>query len=287
MEYQEPIEHSEIIKRYEDILKKTPHSYLFVPLANAYIEKGEPEKAIAVAQEGLLAHPDYISAKMVLAKAFYDCQRIADAKKESLEVLQAKPDNLLAHKILIDIYMSENDQKKAGELIERLKELSPGDTNMELLISSLEIKLNQASSEKAPKEEFGEKEQPDSNDLNTETLAKIYEDQELYDKALETYQKILDKRPDDESIQKKIEELKSKKAKEQSGAKEKEPEKDIEEEEILKDVIEDKESIQEIHQLFLSKETGGEEEPSSPEDSKKVINTLENWMKNIESKKDE
>ena len=286
MEYQEPIEHSEIIKRYEDTLKKTPHSYLFVPLANAYIEKGEPEKAIAVAQEGLLAHPDYISAKMVLAKAFYDCQRIADAKKESLEVLQAKPDNLLAHKILIDIYMSENDQKKAGELIERLKELSPGDTNMELLISSLEIKLNQASSEKAPKEEFGEKEQPDSNDLNTETLAKIYEDQELYDKALETYQKILDKRPDDESIQKKIEELKSKKAKEQSGAKEKEPEKDIEEEEILKDVIEDKESIQEIHKLFLSKETGGEEEPSSPEDSKKVINTLENWMKNIESQKD-
>lgn len=44
METQEPLEYSEAIKIYEDILELNPHSYIFVPLANAYLETGMPKR---------------------------------------------------------------------------------------------------------------------------------------------------------------------------------------------------------------------------------------------------
>jgi tetratricopeptide (TPR) repeat protein len=280
-------DYSEIISRYEKILKDFPHSCLFVPLANAYIETGTPEKAIAVAKEGLMMYPDYAGAKMVLAKAYSQCQRMEEARKECLKVLESYPDNLLAYRFLLDIYLYENNKKEAVHLMNRLKDVLGKDMNLREFVLSLEAKLDEFDrKEPVPYKKAGSKQA--LSDINTETLARLYEEQGLLDQAIATYKKVLKDRPDDEAIRTKIQEL-EKQQDEEMPEIEEEPEiipLEENDDETLENVIDDQESLKEIRNLFPSilKEEK-EEESSYPSQDKKVIQTLENWMKNIESTK--
>ncbi|HUU49889.1 MAG TPA: tetratricopeptide repeat protein [Nitrospinota bacterium] len=299
METQEPLEYSEAIKIYEDILKLNPHSYIFVPLANAYLKTGMPEKAIEIAKEGLKEYPDFASARMVLARAYYDCQRIDEAKEESLGVLQSHSDNLLAYKLLVDIYLLKNNIEEAKKLIERLKDLDTKNLEIKGLISSLEKKLNQLRSQRPQAEinkeiesEEAEEEKISQDDISTKTLAKIYEEQGLLEKAIETYRKILRGSPENESILEKIKQLENKLETKgpqpEKPSDESTPQATEEKDEILNTRIDDREAIKEIRMMFPNEEE--KEKPSSSEDisirNKKVMNTLEYWLKDIESSKD-
>lgn len=299
METQEPLEYSEAIKIYEDILKLNPHSYIFVPLANAYLKTGMPEKAIEIAKEGLKEYPDFASARMVLARAYYDCQRIDEAKEESLGVLQSHSDNLLAYKLLVDIYLLKNNVEEAKKLIEGLKDLDTKNLEIKGLISSLEKKLTQLLSQK-PQAEINKEIEPEEakeekisqDDISTKTLAKIYEEQGLFEKAIETYRKILRDSPENESILEKVKQLENKLetkgTQPEKPTDESTPQATEEKDEILNTRIDDREAIKEIRMMFPSEEE--KEKPSSSEDisigNKKVMNTLEHWLKDIESSKD-
>lgn len=299
METQEPLEYSEAIKIYEDILKLNPHSYIFVPLANAYLKTGMPEKAIEIAKEGLKEYPDFASARMVLARAYYDCQRIDEAKEESLGVLQSHSDNLLAYKLLVDIYLLKNNVEEAKKLIEGLKDLDTKNLEIKGLISSLEKKLTQLLSQR-PQAEINKEIEPEEakeekisqDDISTKTLAKIYEEQGLFEKAIETYRKILRDSPENESILEKVKQLENKLetkgTQPEKPTDESTPQATEEKDEILNTRIDDREAIKEIRMMFPSEEE--KEKPSSSEDisigNKKVMNTLEHWLKDIESSKD-
>jgi len=281
-------DYSGIISLYEKILRDFPHSCLFVPLANAYIETGTPEKAIAVAKEGLMTYPDYASAKMVLAKAYSQCQRMDEARKECLEVLESYPDNLLAYRLLMDIYLYEEDKKEAVHLMNRLKDVLGRDMNMREFVLSLEAKLDEFDrKEPIPYKKAGSKQA--LSDINTETLARLYEEQGLLDQAIATYKKVLKDRPEDEAILEKIQEL-EKQQDEEIPEVEEESEtaflKENNDDETLENVIDDQESLKEIRNLFPSilKEEKKEESPY-PAQNKKVIQALETWIKNIESTK--
>jgi len=299
METQEPLEYSEAIKIYEDILKLNPHSYIFVPLANAYLKTGMPEKAIEIAKEGLKEYPDFASARMVLARAYYDCQRLDEAKEESLGVLQSHSDNLLAYKLLVDIYLLKNNIEEAKKLIEGLKDLDTKNLEIKGLISSLEKKLNQLLSQRPQAEinkeiesEEAKEEKISQDDISTKTLAKIYEEQGLFEKAIETYRKILKDSPENESILEKIKQLENKLETKgpqtEKPSDESTPQATEEKDEILNTRIDDREAIKEIRMMFPNEEE--KEKPFSSEDisirNKKVMNTLEHWLKDIESSKD-
>lgn len=315
MELPEPLEYSEVIEIYEDILKKNPHSTIFVPLAHAYLKTENPERAIEILTERLSAYPDYTSARMALAEAYYTTERMDDAKKECLSVLTSNPDNLSAYKLLINIFLAENNKEEADKLIEKLKDLDPDDTRIQEFISSLEASLQKPPAQEKPeeikREAFeeaeeepgepgeGQEEEKPKKDISTKTLAQIYEKQGLISRALETYKKILEDDPENELIVEKIIELEARLDAEELEEETEDTEDEEKRDEALKDVIGDKEAIQEIRDLFPEEE--GEEiplpeeeekeEPSlseeAPKEDKKVVDVLEDWLKNIESKKDE
>ena len=94
------------ISKYKEQLAKDPKSRAFVPLADAYRQMGECEEAISIAKEGVSHHPHYVGGKMALARASYEYGD-TDVAQELLEaVLRTSPDNLLANRILAEIYVS-------------------------------------------------------------------------------------------------------------------------------------------------------------------------------------
>lgn len=120
----------------------------------------------------------------------------------------------------------------------------------------------------------------------------IYEKQGLIDKAIETYKIMLKDYPENEVISEKIEklenELETKAPQPEKHSDKSTPQVTEKNDEVLNNIIDDKEAIQEIHMLFPTEEE--EEKPSEAKDisikNKKVINTLERWLKDIESSED-
>ncbi len=64
------IEINDRISKCEKLLGADPKSQIFAALAEAYRKKGNIQKAQEICLQGLKIHPDYSSARIVLAKIF-------------------------------------------------------------------------------------------------------------------------------------------------------------------------------------------------------------------------
>ena len=60
------------IRALEDALNKDPKSKTFALLADYYRQLGEYEKAIEICDNGLVEHPNFLNAFMVLGKIYFD-----------------------------------------------------------------------------------------------------------------------------------------------------------------------------------------------------------------------
>ena len=60
------------IRRYEERLARDPTSLAFAPLADAYRKTGRVRDAIRLCREGLERFPQYVTARLILAKALLD-----------------------------------------------------------------------------------------------------------------------------------------------------------------------------------------------------------------------
>jgi tetratricopeptide (TPR) repeat protein len=91
------------INKYLAILSKDPGSMVFAPLTEAYRKAGNLDEAIAVAQDGLNIHPNYVSGMVALGRAYFDKGMISEAKETLDKVLVLAPDNIIAANILEEI----------------------------------------------------------------------------------------------------------------------------------------------------------------------------------------
>ena len=60
------------IRRYEERLARDPMSLVFAPLADAYRKAGRTQDAIRLCREGLARFPQYVTARLILAKALLE-----------------------------------------------------------------------------------------------------------------------------------------------------------------------------------------------------------------------
>ena len=98
------------IARYIAILEKDPSSTVFAPLAESFRRLGWLDEAIKVSIEGLKIHPGHLSARVALARAYYDKKFFKEAMAEIEDVLRAAPDNILAQRLLKDIEAATMNQ---------------------------------------------------------------------------------------------------------------------------------------------------------------------------------
>ena len=100
------IQNIEVLK---DKVKKDPSSKLFLPLAEAYKERGMLDESTKVLLQGLEKQPEYHSARVALGKVYLKKDMLAEAQAEFAKVVEAVPDNLFAHKKLMEIYYHNSD----------------------------------------------------------------------------------------------------------------------------------------------------------------------------------
>lgn len=130
------------IKKYEDILAKDPKSYCFAPLSELYRKLGLLDDAVGVAKQGTDLHPEYIGGFMALGRALFEKGAREDAKISLEKVALATPENLLAQKILSQIYQEEGNLTAAEKALQLLVTFNPEDTESTLALEVLQRSIS-------------------------------------------------------------------------------------------------------------------------------------------------
>lgn len=125
------------IKKYEETLAKDPQSYCFAPLAELYRKLGLLDDAVNVAKRGCEIHPEYVGGHMALARAHFDKGLKDEAKTAFEKVVRATPENLLAQKLLSQIYIEEGNTVAAINALRMMLSLNPGDMESQIMLDSL------------------------------------------------------------------------------------------------------------------------------------------------------
>ena len=131
---QQPPLFREYLQRY----KEDPTSRVFAPLAEAYRRLGRVDEAIEICREGLEHHPDFHGGRVALAKCYLEKKLFAEARAELEKVVKIVPENLLAQRLLGDIYLALKHPREALHCYKMALLLSPSDVALAERVHALE-----------------------------------------------------------------------------------------------------------------------------------------------------
>src|SRR5262245_5474234 len=124
-------------------LAKDPQSKVFLPLAEEYCKSGMWQEAAAVLEDGLKYYPGFITAMVVLGRAYDQLGQVTKAKAVLEEAVKLSPDNLRAHRILIKIYAAQGMTSQALKSCDVILSLNPCDEEAR----TVQAKLKRATSD--------------------------------------------------------------------------------------------------------------------------------------------
>ncbi len=108
-------------------LAKDPHSKVFLPLAEEYCKAGMWQEAAGVLEDGLKYYPGFITAMVVLGRAYDQLGQPTKAKAVLEEAVKQSPENLRAHRTLIKIYVAQGQAEAAIKSCDVILALNPRD----------------------------------------------------------------------------------------------------------------------------------------------------------------
>lgn len=115
------------IDRLATQLAKDPHSKAFLPLAEEYCKVGMWEEAVAVLEDGLKHYPGFITAMVVLGRAYNQLKQLTKARAVLEGAVKLSPDNLRAHRTLTKIYASQGLTEEALKSCRVILAMNPRD----------------------------------------------------------------------------------------------------------------------------------------------------------------
>ena len=122
------------IDRYKEIMQKDPNSREFLTLAELYRKLGVAEEATTILREGLNRHPDFVDARLAMARVYLTQGQVEDAAREFEEVIRQDPANFVAYKLLGEIAMQKQDHEKAAERFGAAYNLEPDDAECKVML---------------------------------------------------------------------------------------------------------------------------------------------------------
>lgn len=139
------------IERLQKKVEKEPNPGAFLQLAEEYRKEGMLHEALKVCQDGLKRHPNYWSTRVSLGRVYYELGQSEQAREELEKVVKAVPDNLLANRILGDIYFNAHRLDEALKRYKLVQMLSPSDQEVAGFIQKIESQQSgRAPQPKAP-----------------------------------------------------------------------------------------------------------------------------------------
>lgn len=225
------------IRRFEDRYAENPDSLVFVRLADLHREAGDPDRALEVVREGLRRHPDYASGHLVRGRCLKALGEREEAETAFRRVLELDGGNPVALRSLADLAVDRGDPGDARGHLREILDADPGNESAREMLRSLadgagdgppgdegpDSPPGETDGDRSPAfgsadaeelrarvEELGREiergEGPEATDseLATETLAGLYQAQGLYREAVEMYERLLERRPDDEDLRRRL-----------------------------------------------------------------------------------
>ncbi|HEV2670120.1 MAG TPA: tetratricopeptide repeat protein [Gemmatimonadales bacterium] len=113
------------IEKLEARFNDNPKGRNFAPLADAYRKAGLIDNAIALCQNGLLLHPDYVSAHIVYARCLVDKKDDPAAQGVFKRVLELDGENIIALRALADLAERNGRSEEEVEWLSRLLNADP------------------------------------------------------------------------------------------------------------------------------------------------------------------
>lgn len=115
----------ESIEKYQEILRKDPNSQVFAALADAYRELGLIDQAEKIARHGIQRHPSYVSGFVALGRIMMVKESWKDAEFSLAKATSLSPENILAHQLLGQLYLSSNRPAEALRAYKMVLFLNP------------------------------------------------------------------------------------------------------------------------------------------------------------------
>jgi tetratricopeptide (TPR) repeat protein len=175
-------------------LASDPHSTVFAQLADAYRKEGNFEEAIRVCTEGLRRRPKYAAAYIVLGRAHHESGDLPAAREAFQRVTQLAPDNVLAYGFLGQIAEAQNEIPQALDAYRIALTLYPFDKQIRAAIARLEAQAARETPSASPA--LAEARAVPKEPLASETLAELYASQGLYERAAQTYERVISDAPE-------------------------------------------------------------------------------------------
>ena len=122
------------IDRYKDIMQKDPNSREFLTLAELYRKLGVAEEATKILRDGLTRHPDYVEARLAMARVYLTQGQVEDATREFEEVIRQDTGNFVAYKLLGEIAMQKQDHEKAADRFGAAYKIKPEDPECKVML---------------------------------------------------------------------------------------------------------------------------------------------------------
>jgi len=127
------------IDRLATQLAKDPQSKAFLPLAEEYCKVGMWEEAVSVLEEGLKYYPGFITAMVVLGRAYDQLKQPTKARAVLEGAVKLSPENLRAHRTLIKIYVAQGLSQEALNSCSVILAMNPKDEEALAVQASVEI----------------------------------------------------------------------------------------------------------------------------------------------------
>lgn len=109
---------TDVVEKYQTILRHNPMSQVFAPLADAYLERGLDLQAEELLEQGTQRHPLFASGFVILGKTKLKMQKLEEAELALKKALELSKQNILAHQLLGDTFLA---QKKPFEALKAYK----------------------------------------------------------------------------------------------------------------------------------------------------------------------
>lgn len=139
------------IEKLQKKLEKEPNSLIFLQLAEEYRKESQYDQALRTCQDGLRRHPNYWSARVAMGRIYYEMGSSDKAREELEKVTKAVPDNLLANKLLGDIYMESGRMPDAYKRYQIVQMLTPNDQEVVANLQRIESQMMNPAPRPEPK----------------------------------------------------------------------------------------------------------------------------------------
>jgi predicted regulator of Ras-like GTPase activity (Roadblock/LC7/MglB family) len=132
------LEIDERIAKCEQILDADSRSQIFAALADAYRKKGEIEKARKVCSEGLEKHPNYSSARVVMAKIYINERKFDLAEEELQKAISAGGRTRAIDLLEAEILLYRGEHKRARAIVEKIQISDPRNSTIRGLMNLID-----------------------------------------------------------------------------------------------------------------------------------------------------